>query len=336
MAFHLTLILLVFLMVPASLTAQSAGKLTKIDALWRLAMEKNRVKHAALVVAYRGKVIHTIELGRKATERAAVASVSKAVTASCVARLVDQGKLKTDTTLGEVFGSWLEGLGLDNPANATITIEQLLTHSSGLKPDRTQKGGVQAWYGQGKNRDADIAARALKNRRGGKPGSYFYNNENYAILGMVVNARTGLAQDRACAALALAPAGISGATFDRHWSVFGSAGGWSLSAMDLSRFASRSITRTAAHGRPVTAWPSVRRDARLLYGVGEIYKVSSRGGVAFHYHFGHLRNGKGRNDGAFFLVLGNGWTLSATTDTLTESALEAAVGQMLNAASGPG
>jgi CubicO group peptidase (beta-lactamase class C family) len=334
-AFRLILILLLAWLMPIGASAQSAAKLQKIDTLWRQALEKNRVRHAALVVSYRGKVIHTIEHGRKATERAAVASVTKSVTAACIARLVDQGKLQTGTTLGEVFGTNLSGLGLNNPGNASITIAQLLTHSSGLKPDHTRNGGIKSWYGRSRNMDHEIAVKALAGRRGGKAGIFFYSNENYAILGEVVRARTGQPPEKACVSLALAPAGISGATSDGYWGAFGSAAGWSLSAMDLMKFASRNYSRNATLGRPVASWPRIAQASNIFYGMGEQFRVSSRGHVSYHMHLGHLNNGQGRNDGAFFVVLGNGWVITATSDTMQSKTLNAVAETLQQAADGP-
>jgi CubicO group peptidase (beta-lactamase class C family) len=59
-------------------------------------------------------------------------SLTKAFTASLIARLVEQGKLRWDATLSEVFPAWR---GRMRPEYAGVTVLQLLRHRSGLPRD---------------------------------------------------------------------------------------------------------------------------------------------------------------------------------------------------------
>ncbi|MES2264451.1 MAG: serine hydrolase domain-containing protein [Pseudomonadota bacterium] len=59
-------------------------------------------------------------------------SLTKAVTASLLARLVEQNKLRWDATLAELFPAWREHM---RPEYRGVTVTQLLRHRSGLPRD---------------------------------------------------------------------------------------------------------------------------------------------------------------------------------------------------------
>lgn len=65
-------------------------------------------------------------------DRFEIGSLSKALTGSLIARLVEQKKLRGDETLAEVFPAWHDGM---QPQFKSVTIEQLLQHRSGLPYD---------------------------------------------------------------------------------------------------------------------------------------------------------------------------------------------------------
>lgn len=56
-----------------------------------------------------------------------MASNTKAITAAAVLTLVDEGKLALDDPIAKWFPTWSEGLA------GKVTVQQLLTHSSGLR-----------------------------------------------------------------------------------------------------------------------------------------------------------------------------------------------------------
>ena len=58
-----------------------------------------------------------------------MASNTKAITAAAVLTLVDEGKLALDDPIAKWFPTWSEGLA------GKVTVQQLLTHSSGLRID---------------------------------------------------------------------------------------------------------------------------------------------------------------------------------------------------------
>ena len=65
-------------------------------------------------------------------DRFHLGSDTKAMTALLCGMAVEAGKLRWDSTLGEVLGSVIPGL---NPKLAVVTLEQLLSHSAGIPSD---------------------------------------------------------------------------------------------------------------------------------------------------------------------------------------------------------
>lgn len=118
-----------------------------------------------------------------------LASVTKQFTAMCVMMLVREGKLHYDETLSDVFP--------DFPAyGKTITIRNLLNHTSGLMPyeeilekqyPNTPPGEVP------QIKDAGVLAM-MKQQTGTKfpPGTKWeYSNSGYAVLAMVIEKVSG-------------------------------------------------------------------------------------------------------------------------------------------------
>ncbi|MCB1561777.1 MAG: beta-lactamase family protein [Xanthomonadales bacterium] len=111
-----------------------------------------------------------------------LASISKQFTAAAILLLVEDGKLRLDDRLR----SWLPELP---PATASISLHQVLTHSSGLL-DYEELMNDQA-DAQVSDQDVlDILSQA--NRLYFEPGSgYRYSNSGYVLLGLVIERASG-------------------------------------------------------------------------------------------------------------------------------------------------
>lgn len=115
---------------------------------------------------------------------AELASVSKSITAACTLSLVEAGRLDWSDRLPDLLG--------DAP---DVTVAQLVTHTSGLGLDSTQ-AFMQSWLDRAPAPDAHFSAHVLRavnarKTQNGTVGSYLYNNENYALLGLVIEAVSG-------------------------------------------------------------------------------------------------------------------------------------------------
>jgi CubicO group peptidase (beta-lactamase class C family) len=130
----------------------SAGRLARIDTMIETAIAENRIPGAVALVARNGKIVHheAYGLADNGTGRALkkddifrIASQTKAITATAVMMLWEQGRFQLDDpiskwipefkdagvlkTFNEADGTWTT-----EPANKPITIRHLLTHTSGL------------------------------------------------------------------------------------------------------------------------------------------------------------------------------------------------------------
>ena len=123
-----------------------------------------------------------------------LASTTKQFTAAAILRLVDEGKLAVTDSLYHFF-TWA-------PRRArSITIEQLLTHTSGIP-------ATGAANGLG---DRDAAARAiLAEPLQHTPGTtYHYEDEDYNLLAAIVEIASGVSYEAFVERRLLIPAGLT-------------------------------------------------------------------------------------------------------------------------------
>ncbi len=110
-----------------------------------------------------------------------IGSNTKAMTATLVAKLVEQGKLKWDTTLAEVFPRLSAGFHADMKR---VTVLQLLAHRSGLPANLD----LNSYRGDSVRRERLRAVKqylALPPQH--KPGAkYQYSNLGYIIVGAMI------------------------------------------------------------------------------------------------------------------------------------------------------
>ncbi len=111
-----------------------------------------------------------------------LASISKQMTASAILKLRAAGRIRLGTTLGELFP--------DIGAYARpITIEQLLTHTSGLLD---YENLLEAGRERVSDRDV-FALLAQQDRCAFEPGSEFrYSNSGYCVLACVIEKVSGM------------------------------------------------------------------------------------------------------------------------------------------------
>ncbi len=114
--------------------------------------------------------------------RFGIGSVGKMFTAVAIAQLVEQGKLDFDDRIGE----YLAGLPADV---AAITVDQLLTHTSGLG-DFMRSGYPKE--ARAALTAADLLPLVVKQPLEFKPGTReSYSNSGYVVLGAIIEAITG-------------------------------------------------------------------------------------------------------------------------------------------------
>jgi len=111
-----------------------------------------------------------------------IASLSKPITAAAILLLVQEGKL----TLDDKLAKFVPGF----PNSDHITIEELLTHYSGLG-DASAQPDYNEWS-RFPQTTAALVERAKKVLRQSEPGTtYFYSNSNYHILAFMIEKVSG-------------------------------------------------------------------------------------------------------------------------------------------------
>ncbi len=143
-------------------------------------------------------------------------SACKSVTSLAIGILADEGVLRLDETLGEIFPPSF-GYYAGTPWTCGITVRELLTMSSGVGFDEV---GVAT--------EADYIKTFFESSREFEPGSKFsYNSMNSHMLSAIVQAKTGMTMMAFLRLRLFMPLGIT----DVFWesSPAGvTAGGWGL------------------------------------------------------------------------------------------------------------
>ncbi len=215
------------------------------DAVFRAWTEKHRTGGAVLAVSYRNRLVLARGYnGASPDSRMHIGSLSKAITASCVATLIQNGRLALDSNLGTVLGGYFQTYGAPRDARIrTITIEQLLTHHAGFGTPTNRDPFTKALddLQTGKSDSAITMVETLQGimriELGSAPGeSYRYANAGYHTLGTIIELVSGQTYARTCADAVLAPVGIRDAKLSPTQFLRGASGGWLLSGPEYLAF----------------------------------------------------------------------------------------------------
>ncbi|WP_417629107.1 serine hydrolase domain-containing protein [Pararhodobacter aggregans] len=262
---------------------ERAERMTTAFLAWA---EAAGVEGAEIAVARNGdRVLSRAAEGVPGAPRV-LGSLGKSVTAQCVAGLVEARRLRWDTTLGQVLG-W-SGPG------AEITVAGLITQSSGLRDDRTQEA-MPLWFdGQG-----NWHAVARWGVVPGEPG-FRYNNENYAILGSVIEAVTGQTYAVACDGV------LPQARLAPPVEPFAPMGGWQASLGDYAVF------QSLLWGNRPPEGPVAELGGDVVYGLGMYGRP--RGDAWIWWHLGAICMPGRLEATAYSLVMLDGWTVAVAMD----------------------
>ena len=165
-----------------------------------------RVSAAALEAAVAGERVvgagDPVQLG----DAWHVGSLTKSMTATLAARLVDGGLIAWDSTISEVLGEAFPDMHSDWH---DVTLAQLLTHASGMEPNL---GRIRSLLlGQGPRRD--YVAAMLSHQPLEAPGGFIYANAGYVVAGAMLEAAGGDTWETLIAREVFAPLGMDTAGF---------------------------------------------------------------------------------------------------------------------------
>ncbi|MCU1285567.1 MAG: hypothetical protein JWO13_1917 [Acidobacteriales bacterium] len=157
-------------------------------------VKKNLIPGAVLLVGQKGKILYRKAYGNRSLQPTVepmtvdtifdIASLTKCVaTTTSVMRLLQLGQIR----LNDPVSRYLPELG--NNGKEDITIRQLMTHYSGLRPDLDLR---QPWNG------SDTAMRMIIAEKPTSPvgAQFVYSDINFEILGFLVERLSGLSLDK--------------------------------------------------------------------------------------------------------------------------------------------
>ncbi len=196
---------------PAAL-GLSAERLARINEVIQASIEKKELPGAVVLVARHGRVAWRKAYGSRAVEPQReimtadtifdLASLTKIVaTATSIMILVEQGKVRLSDPVVE-FIPEMKGGGRD-----AITLEQLLTHTTGFAPDFDLR---ERWTGYD-----EAIKRLYREPLRNQPGARFvYSDINYIALGEVVHRVSGQTLDEFARRNIFAPLGMRDTGFN--------------------------------------------------------------------------------------------------------------------------
>jgi serine-type D-Ala-D-Ala carboxypeptidase len=162
----------------------SSAKLEQIEEIVLADIAEKKLPGAVVIVGRKGKIVYRKAFGNRSlvptVEKMTVdtifdvASLTKPVaTATSIMILVEQGKLRLNDTIGKFIPE------IDDEQAKRVTIQQLLTHTSGYRPDFDLG---EKWTG----RDGMLAALKKEKLRN-PPGTRFvYSDIGFIVLGEII------------------------------------------------------------------------------------------------------------------------------------------------------
>lgn len=163
-------------------TSVTASAMPEVDRYVEAKMQDHLIPGLALVVIRDGEVVHRRGFGElDTTQPIIIGSLSKAITATAVMTLVEEGRIALDAPMQR----YLPDLAFDDPNMGAVTVRHLLHQTGGIPPDAPRAEG----------RDAPLSAHvaALKAvRLVSTPGErHAYASPNYQLLGRIVEVASG-------------------------------------------------------------------------------------------------------------------------------------------------
>lgn len=208
-----------FMLAPSVWAAEAMAADASLDALAEKILRESDVPAlgAAFVRVGKAPEIGVAGLRKRGGKEAVthadkwhLGSDTKAMTALLVGLMVEEGKLRWNSTLAEIFP---ERDALFQESVGRVTVDQLLRHCSGLKANADWQA-VDRKLELRKQREA-VIADLPKQMQKKESGRFSYSNLGYMVLGAVLEKRSGqdwetLMRERVFKPLGMNSAGFGG------------------------------------------------------------------------------------------------------------------------------
>lgn len=255
----------------------------------------------ALVLVRHGDVVAEVGFGRAVDAPMELASVSKTITGICASELVSRGVMSWSDTAATRLGEDLD-----------ITLAQLVTHQGGLKDDSTQTAMPEWLDASGTHKSSAVLDLIVA--RGGASkvaAEYWYNNENFALVGLMIEQASARKYGDICFEVAIAPAGVQAQASPRSGS-FQPWGGWQMSPADLAQWHAHWFAANSDLVNNPKGLPYATIEKGLYYGAGTTFRTLTPGNT--FWHFGSLCFPGRMNAGSYAATLFKEWTIVAAWD----------------------
>lgn len=201
-----TLLLLLVTALPLALLSQSLE--SQFDALMQAEWPADGPGATALV-AVKGHIVYHKAFGQANLELEVpmrpemvfeIASITKQFTAVAVLMLMEEGKLSLDDDLSKFLPDYPVG-------ERTITVHHLLNHTSGIKSYTSMEAWGNTWRQDKTPQEmVDVFQDEPMDFEPGE--AYSYNNSAYFLLGMVIEAASGMTYEEFIEQEIFAPLGM--------------------------------------------------------------------------------------------------------------------------------
>jgi uncharacterized protein YbbC (DUF1343 family)/CubicO group peptidase (beta-lactamase class C family) len=186
-------------------------RLAPVDAVVKNAIERGHTPGAVVLIGHQGKVIYRKAFGNRSLEPTVepmtvdtvfdMASLTKVMaTTGSVMRMVQLGQIKLNDPVSRYIPEFAQN------GKGEVTIRQLLTHYSGLRPDLDLK---PEWTSQ-----LEAFRLASAEKLINPPGSTFvYSDINFIVLGELVQKLSGMMLNRYAETFIFEPLGMTNSRF---------------------------------------------------------------------------------------------------------------------------
>ncbi|HJT69729.1 MAG TPA: serine hydrolase [Terriglobales bacterium] len=202
----------VVLLSCGSLVAQEPSHdLSVVDPVIQAAIDNHETPGAVVLVGHDGQVVYRKAYGNRSLEPKVepmtvdtifdLASLTKVIaTTTAVMQLEEQGRVKSNDPVAKYIPEFAQN------GKADITVRDLLTHYSGLRPDIDLKPD---WTG----RDAALSLVFAETPVAPPETQFIYSDTNFITLGVLVERLTGMTLDAYCEKNVFAPLGMTHTRF---------------------------------------------------------------------------------------------------------------------------
>jgi len=198
--------LLLLLTICSLAGAQTFHGAAAIDATINQAVREDKFPGAVVVVGHAGKIVYQKAYGSRAIMPVRepmtldtifdIASLTKVVsTTSCIMKLFEEGRIFLDDPVTTYLPEFQGG-------QSAITVRDLMTHFSGLRPDVELE---PAWAGY----DTGIHKALTETPTGPPQAKFVYSDINFLLLGEIVKRLSGMPENEYAKRILFDPLGMA-------------------------------------------------------------------------------------------------------------------------------